>query len=127
MRARVNDRLKAVGATKRLLVTIKDASVVETPLPVTGGTKGYFTNDQASKLEANLVVDVRLYGDRNVSLASTEVRVNRHATASENLSLIERDDLHYAMIRRLMNDLNAELEKNMHQYFSKFIHYSYQR
>ena len=126
MSAWTNDRIKAVGAANRLLVTIKEASVVESKLPTTQGFKGLFTNDQAGKLEANLVVDVRLYGSRNVSLASTEVRANRHATVPENISLSGRDDLHYSMTRALMNDLNAELEKNMHQYFSQYIHYSYQ-
>ena len=125
MRAWTNDRLKAVGTKNRLVVTIKDASVVEKALPTEQGLKGAFTNDQKSKLEANLVIDVRLYGDRNVSFASTEVRANRYATTPENISLIGRDDLHYSMTRALMNDLNAELEKNMHQYFSNYIHYSY--
>lgn len=120
----VSARLNAVGRDKTLLVEITDASVVQETLPTTPGLGGLFKVEQEYKYTANAAMQMKIYGDRAVSLASVEVRATRHATAGEGLTLIERDQLYYDLTRALMEDLNAELEKNIQLYFSNYIHYT---
>lgn len=122
----VGDRLQAVGHEHSLLVIIKNAEVIEEPLPRTPGIKGIFTTDQESRLSANLSMELRIYGDRAISLASTEVHATRTTTLPEGLSLVKRDEAYDQLTRNVMQDLNAELEKNIQQYFANYIHYSYQ-
>ena len=119
------DRLRAAGTDKRLQVIIKDASVKEEKLPITKGVKGAFTKDQAAQYTGNIVIELRIYGDKPLSLANTEVHSTRSKTLPEGASVAQRDQLFYDLTKQMMNDVNAELEKNIQQYFSNYIHYNY--
>lgn len=120
----VNDRLKASGRNKNLVALIKKAEIIEEKLPVTQGFEDLFKNEQEAKYTATAVLELRIYGDRAVSLASTEIRANRFMTLAENASLQERDAMLYNLTRALTEDLNAEMDKNIQQYFANFVHYS---
>lgn len=124
MRIWVKDRLRTQGGAKTLQVIVKDASVVQEPLPRTQGFKGVYTLDQSEKYNARLEVEMRIYGDGPLSEASISVVGTRSDTASENFSVAARDALADRMIRDLMALMNAELEKNFHQYFSAYVNYT---
>lgn len=119
-----HDRLKAVGGSRRLEVQIKDASVIETDLPRKQGITGAFTNDQAKRFDARLEVELRIYGDRAMSDASVHITATRSDTLDENASAAKRDALFNRMTTMLMDEVNAELEKNIYQYFGNYITYS---
>jgi hypothetical protein len=120
----VRDRLRAVGSARTLQVIVKDASVVEKSLPRTQGVKGAFTNDQAQQYDARLEVEMRIYSDRAISDASINVVATRTRTIAENASVAEREKLFHDMLNELMASLNAELEKNIYQYFGNYISYA---
>ncbi len=120
----VKDRMRAVGGTRTLEVIIKDASVVEEGLPRTGGFKGVYTVDQAERYAARLEVEMRIYGDSAMSEASINIVATRSDTAAENFSAAKRDEMWDRMVRDLMAVANAELERNIHQYFSNYIRYT---
>lgn len=121
----VRDRLRAVGGGRTLQVIVKDASVTEEPLPRTPGLKGTFTNDQSERYAARLEVEMRIYGEQGaMSEASINVVATRTDTAAEDFSLSAREALFERMVRDLMSILNAEIEKNLQQYFSNYIRYA---
>lgn len=120
----VNDRLKTAGSNKTLVVKIKNASVIEEKLPTQQGFSGMFKDEQAYKYTANVSLELRIYGDSPISIADTEVNASRFATLSEGATLVERDQLYYDLTKALMEDLNAELDKNINQYFANYIHYN---
>lgn len=118
----VNDRIRTVGKSRRVEVTIMDASVKETSLPKTPGLKGLFTNDQAARYDGTMDVEVRIY-DENKAIAVAEAKANGRVsrTLAENASLIERDAFFDKMSLDLVNETTSELEKNLRQYFGPFI------
>lgn len=118
------DRIKTVGSDNSLLVVVKEASMVERQLPTTKGFMDWFKDEQAKEYTAKVTLELRIYGDRALSLASTEITATRSRTVPESASLAQRDEELYRLTKALMNDLNAELEKNIQQYFSKYIRYS---
>lgn len=122
----VDDRLRAGGTQHMLQFIIKEASVKEEKLPLTQGVKGAFTKEQASRFTGNIAIELRVYGgERAISLAQTEIFTTRSQTLPEGASAAQRDQLLYDLTKRMMDDVNAELEKNIQQYFSNYIRYSY--
>lgn len=125
MKQWTRDRLKAAGSERELVVLIKDASVIETKLePKTKGVKGLFTDDQAVRYDAKLVVELRVYGERAISEASINASATRSSSLPESASAAEREALYRRMTRQLMDSLNAELEKNIHQHFNRYVRYT---
>jgi hypothetical protein len=121
----VQDRLRAVGVNKTLQVIIKDASVVETDLPKPGGVQGFFTDSQDKRYDAKLEVELRIYGDDALSEANIHVSASRTTTIGEHASVAEREAVFRKLIFTLMDAMNAELEKNIYQYFGNDISYSH--
>ena len=120
MRIWVKDRLRAVGFDKTLQVVIKDASVISTPLPLADGSES-----RNRKYDARLEVELRIYGSgRAMSEASITVAVTQSNNISESASLAERKAIYRQMIFDLMDSANAELEKQIFKYFTRYINYA---
>jgi len=117
-------RLKATGGTRRMQVVLKDASVMQKDLPTKKGITGVFTVEPDKQYDARLEVELRIYGDAALSEASVNVIATRMLTMSENLSLAERQQKYRGLLNDLMANMNAELEKNIAQYFVSYVNYS---
>lgn len=107
------ERLQAAGGTGRVRVTIRDASIVEVPLPTKKGITGYFTNDQAQRYDGRIEVEITGEvpdtgngGFRGV----TRSTVTHSTTVAENISLADREATFLDITRRMMEDLNARLD-----------------
>ncbi len=119
----IKDRLRAVGTEKSLQVTIKDASVISTPLSSPGGIFPSLNN--SNRYDARINVEMRVYGSSDaMSLASIDVTATAAITIDDKDSLAERKAMFNKMIFDLMESMNAELEKNIYQYFGSYINYS---
>lgn len=108
-----SERLQAAGGAGRVRVTIKDASIIEVPLPKTQGVKGYFTNDQAQRYDGRLEVEVA--GDMPDYSAGafrgmTRATVTYSTTVPENIALADREATYLDITRRMIEDLNARLD-----------------
>lgn len=120
----VADRLRASGQNRQLKVTIADASVVEEKLPVKAGVKGFFTEEQSAEYKARIVVEIRVYSEeRNTAEGEVAVTVTRNRSIKESATLAEKEEFLYLLARDLMNDLDAELDKNLKQHFGNYILY----
>lgn len=116
-----SDRLNAVGSSDVLRVMVRRASVVEVPLPRSGGLEGMFRRDQSERYDAVIELMVEIRDEVGNSRVTVETKVSRSQTVAENISLIERDKIWFDMTEVMMSDLNAELEKQIRIYMKKWI------
>ena len=120
----IKDRLRAVGTNKSLQVIIKDASVLSTPIqqPDTGLIPSVHNSN---RYDSRLEVEMRIYSSNDaMSLASVHATATASITIDEKASLAERSTIFRKLISTLMENLNAEMERNIYQYFGNYINYS---
>lgn len=115
------DRLRATGTEGRLLFTVQEASVVEVPLPKTGGLEGLWVVDQSERYDARLVLTMTLFNAFGAQEASATVTATRSATVPEDASLNEREAVWFALVEKLMRDSDGQLEETLRRYFGRHI------
>ncbi|NYZ17858.1 hypothetical protein HL658_35400 [Azospirillum sp. RWY-5-1] len=105
------ERLQAGGLQGRVRVVIKDATVVETQLPRTGGVQGFFTTQQAQRYDGRIEVEVtgEVPGD-TAFRGFTRAAVTTSTTVPENITLADREATLQEMTRSMAEDLNARLD-----------------
>lgn len=113
MRRWTAERLQATGRAGTVRVTVRDASIIEVPLPTTGGVKGYFTNDQAQRYEGRL--EVEIVGETPMSAGgsfrgSTRAIATHATSVPENVTLADREATISEISRRLAEEINARLD-----------------
>ena len=113
MRRWTAERLQPAGRAGTVRVTVRDASIVEVPLPTTSGVKGYFTNDQAQRYDGRLEVEVAgeapLAGGGSFR-GTTKAVATYTVTVPENISLADREATISEVSRRLAEEINARLD-----------------
>jgi hypothetical protein len=114
------DRLKPAGRFRLCRVVVKDAAVVEVPLPKTGGIKGWFTTDQSERYDATVEVTVEIRDDTGRNAYAT-ARVKRSQTVEDGTPPNKRREVWYAMTEKLMADLDKELERAIRQYLAAYL------
>ena len=116
----VKDRIRSVGSDRTLQVIIKDGSVVSSPVPAAEDAESHYR-----KYDARLEVEMRVYGSNSaLSEASITVVATQSNSIAEEVSLAERKAIFRRMIYDLMDSANAELEKQMFKYFTRYINYA---
>ena len=117
-----HDRLEATGGSaRRARVRITDASVVETDLPRTGGITGAFTNQQTERYDATLAMSVDILDDHGFPERTASARVTRTQTVAEDVTPNEREEAWYEMTKKMMADLDRELERQMRATFGYYL------
>ena len=114
------DRLRPVGGEGVAVVRIKEASVVEVPLPRTEGVRGAFTTDQSERYDGVLEVSVEASrrGGRSAVVSS---RATRSRSVPEDITLNDREKVWFEMSEALINDINAALERQIYANFGDFV------
>jgi hypothetical protein len=115
------DRLQAAGPDGVARFIVLEASVTDVPLPRTTGLAGVVTNDQSDRYDAVLKVrlEVENRGGGQTGLVTAEARET--ATAAEDMTLNERERLWFEMTHRLMDRINAELERQIGAHLGAFM------
>lgn len=125
MRIWVKDRLRAIGSSKSLQVIIRDGSVKATELHKDNGIEDFFTIDQDYRYDAVLEVELRIYEYGSpLSKANVSTTVRKSITMSENAGAQRRNGIFRKLIADMMDQANAELERNMFLYMGNYISYS---
>jgi len=117
----VQDRLLPVGKTGYAVVTIEEASVIETSLKGTSGFKGMFTVDQSEQYDANMSVKVEVFDDAGNLKSFAYARSKGSRTVGENLTLGQRRRVWIIMMEKIMNRLDAELDLNVKTYLKDYV------
>jgi hypothetical protein len=115
------DRLKAIGVSNIVRVTITKGAVVEVPLKRTTGVTGVFTTDQSERYDGTLEIKIAIIGPSGRELASVSARATRSRTVPENITLAERERTWFRMTESMMNDLNLSLERQIQQHLARWI------
>lgn len=116
-----NDRLRALGSGGRLIYTIRDASVTETPLETSTGLTGAFTTDQAERYDARLVLEVEMKDSTGNSVGTASARAVRSVTVPESASIKQREDVWYELVKKLMTDMDSQLDQTLKEVFFRFL------
>lgn len=115
------DRLVAGGRSGRLIYTVQEASAVATPLETKSGLTGLFTVDQAERFQVRIVVKLELVRDDGFTRAEVEAESDRSSTIPENATVTERERTWFTLNEAAVKDLDAELEKVIHQYMAGYL------
>ena len=115
------DRLVAAGATRTATFVVRDASVVETPLPQAGGLEGMLTTEQSERYEARLEIQIVIRDDRGWEEGSLVTEVNRTVTVPEDSTLNDREKAWYAMTEKLLADLDRQLAQTIETTFHHYL------
>jgi hypothetical protein len=109
------DRLRAVGTTGTLRVVIKDASIVEVPLPRTsgGGVRGAMTRDQSERYDGRLVVELVIDQPSRRYHGFTGATVARSMSVPEDVSVAGREDVWFTITQQMLANLNTQLEQGI--------------
>lgn len=117
----VQDRLLPVGKTGYAVVTIEDASVIETALKKTTGFKGMFTVDQSEQYDAKMSVKIEIFDDAGSAKSFAYARAHGSRTVAENFTLGQRRKVWIVMMEKIMNNLDEELDRNVKSHLSDYI------
>lgn len=124
MRRWAADRLVATGTpghTAQFVIT--DAKVTDTKLPKTQGLRGVFTTDQSDRYDTSFAARIAVraepgsFGGTGQATASA----TRAQTVPEGISVNEREKVWFDLVEATMNDLNAELERQIRAHLSQFL------
>lgn len=117
----VQDRLLPVGKCGYAVVTIEEASVIESSLQGTSGFKGMFTVDQSEQYDANMSVKVEIFDDLGNLKNFAYARTKGTRTVGENLTLGQRRKVWIVMMEKIINRLDAELDLNVRNYLKDYV------
>jgi hypothetical protein len=117
----VQDRLLPVGKCGYAVVTIEEASVIESSLKGTPGFKGMFTVDQSEQYDANMSVKVEIFDDLGNLKSFAYARTKGSRTVGENLTLGQRRKVWIIMMEKIINRLDAELDLNVRSYLKDYV------
>ena len=117
----LRDRISAVGGSDVVQATVTKASVLEVPLKRSSGIRGAFTNDQSERYDATLALKIDIIDFRGNLLGTVSSEAKRSQTVSEDSTLAQREQVWFRMVEAMMNDLNRSMEKQVAQYFSRWI------
>ena len=97
-----NDRLRAVGGKDVMRVIVEDASAVAEELETNGDLEGWFTTEQAARVDARVQVRIEIVDENGRVKAYTSTEAERSRTTPENVTLNERDEIYNDLIMVLM-------------------------
>lgn len=115
------DRLRAVGRDGYARVLVSNASIIETPLQVTGGVRGWFTTDQAARYDAVIEVEIQVRDAGNVQRAFTRARAERSRSVPENASIVDRETVLFQLVEATTTEINTELDRSIRQYLQRYV------
>jgi hypothetical protein len=121
LRLWVRDRMRTAGGNKTMQIIVRDGRVTATD---TQSGSGIGFSSSMRRYDARLEVEMRIYGDGVISEASVFVNGTRSMTISAGASDSERNKAFRKMIGDLMDEFNAEMEKNLFQYMGKYISFT---
>jgi hypothetical protein len=120
-RALLEQRLRAVGGADRLQAVILDASVQEEALDITSGVRGWLTTESAARLEGRVKVRVDRLDPAGMVVRSISTTVERTRAIPEGVAYAERQRIAYALVRDLVDDLDAGLTANVRESYAELV------
>ncbi len=114
------ERLRADGGPGRARVTLVENRFAETPLDVTDGVQGVFTNDQSERYEGVLVAKVAIEGDPSGN-GFVEMRTTASRTVPEDFTVNQREETLYNMMMAMVTALDERLEQEIRANLARWL------
>lgn len=114
------DRLVARGDRLTFRYIVRQASAVETPLPVSSGITGMLKTEQSERYDLHIVVEMQVLDGRQIQ-GTARAEGRRSITVPEDSSLAEREEVWYRLTEDTMRDLDAQLERTIREAFFPYI------
>lgn len=111
------DRLSAEGGEGRLRYIVREASVVETELPLSKGLTGAVTTEQSERYDAVIRVELQMLGDDGRTTGTANVRAERSISVPEDITLTERERRWFRLTEDIMRELDKQLEETIKTVF----------
>ncbi len=119
LRIWVRDRLRAAGGRKTMQVIIREGGVMASK-----NRSGMISLSGETRYDAKLEVEMRVYGEGVISESSIFTTATRNMTMSDSASDATRNRAFRKLIGDMMDEFNAEMEKNLFQYMGSHISFS---
>lgn len=123
LRRWAQDRLAATGKPGRYArFVIQDAKVVESQLPRTQGVRGAFTTDQTQRYDGTLSALLEIREERaNYRAGTASAWATRARTVAEGITINDREKVWFDLAEAMMNDMNAELDRQIRANLAQFL------
>ena len=115
------DRLQPVGSSGFARFVITDASMVEVPLDVQKGLAYAFTNQQSKRYDAHVAVRLEIHNERGFTDGQVVAEASNSRSVAQDASPREVNEQWYLIVQGATLDLNAELDRNIHQTLTRFL------
>ena len=117
----VQGRLIPVGKTGSVIVIIRDASVLEVPLPLKRGLKEFFTRQQSHRYDGTIDVRIEIRDSDNNAKAVIQSVAKMSRTVPENLSIKAREEIWFKLTEEMMGDLDKSLENLIYNHWKVWL------
>ena len=87
--------------------------MVAVPLKKSSGLTGLVTKDQAERYDARVAVELLIYDVQGRQVASAQGQAVRSRSVREDITLTERDQVWYDMVKTIMAELDEQLTKTI--------------
>jgi hypothetical protein len=114
-------KVKAVGRENRAMVIIRQASIVEVPLPTKKGVEGVFTKEPDRRYDGTLEAEIEIRNDTGKKIASAEARALRTQSVVQGASEAQLKEIWSKMSRDLAGDLAAEFDKQVRANLASYV------
>ena len=114
-------KVKAVGRENRAMVIIRQASIVEVPLPTKKGLEGVFTKEPDRRYDGTLEADIEIRSDTGKKIAEAQARALRTQSVVQGTSEADVKAILSKMSRDLAGDLAAEFDKQVRSNLASFV------
>jgi hypothetical protein len=123
LRRWAQDRVVATGTPGRFArFVIQEAKVTDTELPKTPGIRGSFTTDQTNRYDGVLSAALEIREERgNFRAGTASAWATRSRSVPENITVNDREKVWFELTEQLMNDINAELERQIRANLGQFL------
>ena len=118
-----NQRLEAKGTSGQLSFVVQTASIVERALPVEDGIGGLLKNQQDTRYDANIMVEMRAVDPAINQTIGLQATAHEYITVPETMSLHERNQAIYELIEAVLQRMDMRLEQDIAEKFKPFLLY----
>lgn len=115
------DRIHTGGTGDILQIFIKDASAKKIELETNKDIEGWFTTEQAERIDARVEVQFKIKRASSGSNPYAAAVAKRSRTVPEGASLNIRDQVYFDLVEALINDFNASMEQSIRQYLEDYL------
>jgi hypothetical protein len=115
------DRLQPAGRDDMARFLIVDAAAIEIRLKRDTGLKGTFKKEQSERYDVSVEATLEIFDSRGFRRGFATARAKRTRTVPEDITLNQREKVWFEMTEAVMNDFNAELERNIRRHLGGFL------